>query len=298
MASNYHVFELDDRPLLQHQASIVSPLRRRLFDGLIVVLGFLKNATYKLFYTKRHLTKRISAAILLLFVFATLPMILWFRLVKNPFEPLPVVCSTGSADSNLGNVADPLDTPTGGGTQDGIQSLFTIDRTFGSLPFWIAKLIDTMWDLFVARGVQFLVGWASYEAFSSAMLRAMEFSAIPYDTFRGLSLTSPSIASTWLVMKSLSRFHRRRLLVLFTYIAISMVYVVALPTLLTATTGYINSSAAFVTMPGTVQLIPITSIYSAAIVALGEGGRKYCSTDERAEVELNERAKRWLTCCK
>ncbi|KKY26418.1 hypothetical protein UCDDS831_g01493 [Diplodia seriata] len=184
---------------------------------------------------------RHVSAFLVFFIFGLLPLIVYFTILDAPFQAKPVTCGDAAQVQE--------ETP-------GIEGLFTVDRTAGRFPFWLAKLLDTIWDLVVARGMQVLAGWISYVVFCNAMLRALEESPIPYRTFTGLAMNGASLWTVGCVVRDLGRHGRKRTVLLFAYAAVALVYVLAMPTLFSTMTGYISVSSAFTKVPGTSQFVP------------------------------------------
>lgn len=182
--------------------------------------------------------RRHAGGILVLFIFGFLPLTVYFNVVSHPFVAKPVSC---------GDVEEKA---------PGIAGLFTIDRVSGNFPFWLAKLLDTIWDLFVARGMQFLAGWISYTVFSGALLRAIEASPIPYRTFIGISMNGASIATVVSMLADLGRYSRQRTIWLFAYGALAMTYVLAMPTLFSTMTGYVSAASPYIKVPDTSLFVP------------------------------------------
>ncbi|KAK7618153.1 hypothetical protein IWX50DRAFT_275215 [Phyllosticta citricarpa] len=213
----------------------------------------------------RHVT-----AFLLLLLFGFAPIFFYFRFVHTPFKTLPVSC---------GDYKEEDDDST-----SGIQGLFMIDRTTGAFEFWVVKLIDIIWDLFVGRGLQWLAGWISYVVFSSALLRAIEASPIPYRTFIRLSLGTPSVYTIWSLLADLRRYSRKCTILLFSYAALASAYVLAMPTLFGAMTGYLSTSISYTQLRGSEgQFVPTDSMYSGYVAnGLADFSNKTCisSTDD------------------
>ncbi|GME39415.1 uncharacterized protein LTHEOB_12960 [Neofusicoccum parvum] len=191
--------------------------------------------------------RRHAVAFFTLFIFGLLPLIVYFKVLQHPFVASPVTCGK---DNTVKEQAP------------GAAGLFTIDRVAGKYPFWLAKFLDTLWDLFVARGMQFLAGCVSYIVFSNALLRAIEESPIPYRTFIGVTLNGPSAWTVVCMLLDLGRYSRKRSVWLFAYGALALSYVLAMPTLLSTMTGYISSSSPFTKVPGTEQFVPADSFKS------------------------------------
>ncbi|EOD47033.1 hypothetical protein UCRNP2_6215 [Neofusicoccum parvum UCRNP2] len=202
--------------------------------------------------TARTGFKGHAFTVAVLLAFGPLPLVLYFSVVANPFTPKPVVC--GRRKTFLYGEDDVASKTTGA------QSIFTIGHVPSqALPFWLAKLIDTAWDLFVARGMQFLASAISYVALSNSLLRPIESSPVPYRTFAGISVNGASARTVISLLQDLSRHSRQRTAFLFAFSALAIVYVLAVPTLLSTMTGYISSSSAFVKVPETDQFVSYES---------------------------------------
>ncbi|KAG9953799.1 hypothetical protein KCU85_g1147, partial [Aureobasidium melanogenum] len=187
-------------------------------------------------------------------------------------------------------------------SRGGIQSLFTIDRTFKSYSFSTVKFIDVVWDLCVARGNQFFAGWVSYAAVTRAVVRAMESGPMPYDIFIRLALNGSKVSAICSTVTNLYRCRPLRITVLLGSIMLSIVYVVLLPTLLSAATGYVASTATFFTLPETDQLVPLSAVSSSDYkFRVGNGSEEYClgvdAHDDKAWLFRSQSLNQML-CCK
>lgn len=200
--------------------------------------------------------RRHAFALLTFVVFGILPLAVYFSILDTPFAAKPVTCGGVQVEED--------------GTP-GIEGLFTVDRTAGSFPFWLAKLLDTVWDLFVARGMQLLAAGTSYVVFCNAMLRTLEASPVPYRTFTGLALNGASLGTVVSLLRDLRRHDRARTVWLFAYGAVALTYVLAMPTLFSTMTGYVSVSSPFTMVPGTSQFVPTDSFkYGYSFTGLPE----------------------------
>lgn len=186
-------------------------------------------------------------------------------------------------------------------SRGGIQSLFTIDRTFKSYSFSTVKFIDVVWDLCVARGNQFFAGWVSYAAVTRAVVRAMESGPMPYDIFIRLALNGSKVSAICSTVTNLYRCRPLRITVLLGSIMLSIVYVVLLPTLLSAATGYVASTATFFTLPETDQLVPLSAVSSSDYkFRVGNGSEEYClgvdAHDDKAWLFRSQSLNQMLCC--
>lgn len=63
----------------------------------------------------------------------------------------------------------------------GVQALFRLDLVFRKMSFDVAKFIDMLWNIFIGRGGQAVLGWISYRVFTDSLMRIMETTPVPYD---------------------------------------------------------------------------------------------------------------------
>ncbi|KAF2140405.1 uncharacterized protein K452DRAFT_360019 [Aplosporella prunicola CBS 121167] len=141
-----------------------------------------------------------------------------------------------------------------------VKTIFAITAGFGSFDFGIAKTIDIIFDLFVGRGGQLLLGIIAYPIISNAVLHEMETHPASYAFFTSISFNTTSIPTVFYAVKHTARRCRQNWnLKSFLYgigISLSILYVIAFPTLISATTGYSTSQEPAVNMEdGTIVLL-------------------------------------------
>ncbi|KAF2490450.1 hypothetical protein BU16DRAFT_153283 [Lophium mytilinum] len=217
--------------------------RQRTMPMVEKVPPYLKKDVLPIFKRMR-LSKGQCCAFFLLAVFAVLPCVLMFSLDKNdpsspggPFGDKTLLCGQAYYGYENNN-----------STVRGIQGLFIVDSAYGNMSFSLVKFIDILWDLFVGRGVQLLAWYVSYLVFTDALLRVIERHPAPFRTFTHLTLQGASLSSIGALIRDMKRYPSRRTKWLFVYIILSASYVLSLPTILGAMTGYVSTSKAFVTM--------------------------------------------------
>lgn len=181
-------------------------------------------------------TKRQLFGLLLLVVCGILPFIILGKatqdggygaggpLFYDVFSPKIIDCGDGFGQPQNSTIS-------------GIEALFVLDNTFGRFPFSQAKTIDVAWDILVGRGAQLFAWWVSYIVFSDALLRLIERHPATYETFMRIALEGPCLASAWILLKELFRKRSKRTWALFFYMLLSSLYVLAIPTFLSAMTG-------------------------------------------------------------
>lgn len=123
------------------------------------------------------------------------------------------------------------------------EKIFTIDlRSQLHLSFATAKFIDVVWDLVVGQGGRLLLAWISYVVFMDGLARLMETSAVSYQLYASTVFETSSLTSTWRSLKAVSTGHSWRGRIFFAWFGLSTIYVLGYPTLMSATTGYLNPS--------------------------------------------------------
>ena len=219
------------------------------------------------------LTKRVRFpktqiyAFLLLLSFGVAPFAALFglygKLQSDPFGIETLGCGGWATQSS---------------TVSGFQALFVIDFTFGSMAFSLAKLIDIVWDLCIGRGVQMIAWFFSYVVFTNALLRSIERHPAPYRTFALLALEGATLSSMGALLADLSRYRSKRNVLLFSFMVISILYILSMPTILSAMTGYVSSSVAYVSLKDSSQQIVSandfttgTIIWDGEKIGLGNG---------------------------
>ena len=120
-----------------------------------------------------------------------------------------------------------------------IHYALAITIPFGPLPYLGARVIDISWDLVIARGFQVVAGFFVYNVFRTAMVDTMRSQSLPQEELMAIEYSTTSTSALWTYIKCYNRWnrsksHRFNMLVLIA----STAYVLAVPTLLSAMTGY------------------------------------------------------------
>jgi hypothetical protein len=223
---------------------------------------------------KFGVTKQIYA-MLLLVAFAIVPCVVMFKVASAPFSDKILDCGQlyySDSDSNS--------------TIKGIQGLFVIDQAYGTMSFSLVKFIDVLWDLFVGRGVQLIAWYISYVVFTDALLRVIERHPAPYRTFTLLCLEGATLASMGALIKDMKRFRSRRSTWLFAYIILATFWVLSLPTTLSAMTGYVSTSEAFVALrdDDSSEIVPLNDFIDGYQVF--DGSKIGLSNGSCADIDL------------
>lgn len=100
---------------------------------------------------------------------------------------------------------------------------------FQNFTFGEAKAVDLAWNWVVGRGLQGLLTLLAYRVFSDALLRVVELSAVPFELYATLALPSTKIELLWQVCKNLFKRGNWRVKMIFFWLIISTLYLIAVP---------------------------------------------------------------------
>ena len=100
---------------------------------------------------------------------------------------------------------------------------------FRKFTFGEAKAIDLVWNWVVGRGLQGILTLLAYRVFSDALLRVVELTAVPFDLYATLALPSTKIELLWQVSKNLFKRGNWRVKMIFFWLIVSTIYLVAIP---------------------------------------------------------------------
>ncbi|KAJ3560864.1 hypothetical protein NPX13_g9159 [Xylaria arbuscula] len=137
--------------------------------------------------------------------------------------------------------------PFTGYTYWDVSGFFQITFAFGSLTFTEAKVIDTTWDILVGRVGQGILAYFSWHTFADYATISMETTPMTYSTFTILfTEKSPAFTSLCQLLVEVTRYRRLRSKRATAWVIMSMLFVLAWPTLIAAMTGYTPEIAAYV----------------------------------------------------
>ena len=154
--------------------------------------------------------------------------------------------STGISDTVVSDISCDLATEK----PHTAESAFTIDLRGGHrMSFGNAKTIDVVWQLFVGQGGRLLMSLVSYIAFMDGLTRVLEQAPISFQLHSTLTFSTTSIVAVWKAMKEVFRLKNWRGKAFLIWFAISTIYVLAFPVLISATGGYVQPSIIGYRMP-------------------------------------------------
>ncbi|KAF1947144.1 hypothetical protein EJ02DRAFT_450107 [Clathrospora elynae] len=207
-----------------------------------------------------HKLKKQLFAFVLVIAFAFVPIVvLGYITHTNPYELGNTTFYRVFEDKVL-TCGDNIYGTSQNATVTGFEKLFSLDSTFGRFSFSQVKTIDILWDLLVGRGVQILAWWVAYTVFSDALLRAIERHPASFSIFQRIALEGPSLYSLWTLTRELWVAKSRRTKALFFYMLWSTAYVLCVPIVLGAMTGYDSTAIAWIDLGDTNNIVPASMV--------------------------------------
>lgn len=134
--------------------------------------------------------------------------------------------------------------------------LFTISivlqGTNGDWTYTHVKILDIIWDVAVGRGGQLLLIYIAYRVFFPSLIYVIETKTISYQTYSAVSFDSTSLRSIWQYLKNIGwkrSDQNWRSWRTFIAMTLTSLYVVSVPTLFSAMTGYAAVFAPSIEIP-------------------------------------------------
>lgn len=222
----------------------------------------LKNIRRKNF----RVAKKQTFGLFLLITCGILPLALLGVFTPRAGNPPGTYPFVGVFEDKIMSCGDNVYGKPQNSTVKGIEKLFVLDNTFGQFSFSQVKMIDTLWDLFVGRGVQLLAWWVAYNVFSDALLRAIERHPASFQIFQRIALEGPSLLALWTLLREIWAAKSRRTTALFCYMLLSTFYVLCIPIILGAMTGYDSTNIAWVDIDDSNNIVPASMVKSSWLI--------------------------------
>ncbi|KAL2284946.1 hypothetical protein FJTKL_08497 [Diaporthe vaccinii] len=164
-----------------------------------------------------------------------------------------------------------------------IYGFFQITSGFGELTFTQAKVVDVVWDVAVGRIGQTILVVFSWRAFSLHIKASLEEGPdtrnISYHTYWTIFMQdSISILGVVGVIRDFLARRRLRSIAAMVFMTVTMLFVLAWPTVASAMTGYDSNNVAFIKIRDG-SLIPFSS-FSPLLYIIHDGSRVDGLTDE------------------
>jgi hypothetical protein len=106
------------------------------------------------------------------------------------------------------------------------------------MTFAQAKGIGLMFNAFAGRSMQALIAVFTYRAFMKSLMRVSEKTALPYELFGALSLSTTRISAIKPLCKVLFSTLSHHARFTMAWLLISTIYLAIFPTLIDAVSGY------------------------------------------------------------
>jgi hypothetical protein len=135
------------------------------------------------------------------------------------------------------------------------------DTTLGcdGYTFTQVKLIDISWDVLIGRGGQAVAVYFAYRLFTDAVRMLMANGEVGYDLFSAMAFESGSFSSLWPLLRHAVGFtpipRTRHATIVYWAIGLATAYIVAMPTLISAITGYTSHYSPFINMGSQANVI-------------------------------------------
>ncbi|KAI0456683.1 hypothetical protein F5B21DRAFT_467523 [Xylaria acuta] len=124
---------------------------------------------------------------------------------------------------------------------------FQITLAFGSFTFTKVKVIDTVWDIVIGRVGQGILAYFSWRTFADYATVSMETTPMTYATFTILFMEGgPTFTSICQLVRDFVLYRRLESKTATTWVLLSMLFVLAWPTLIAAMSGYSPKTGAYI----------------------------------------------------
>ncbi|KAJ9654534.1 hypothetical protein H2198_006410, partial [Neophaeococcomyces mojaviensis] len=151
------------------------------------------------------------------------------------------------------------------------NAIFAINMGYGSYSFGVAKLIDVVWDIVAGRGGQVLLAYFSYRTFTKALCRTMETASVSSQTFESLTLRNDTFFGILVLIKEFMKVGGARARFAMLCIILCALFILSVPTWLSAMTGYTADIVGFVN--GTTGNLIRASDFYPTIYTIHDGER-------------------------
>ncbi|KAF7507352.1 hypothetical protein GJ744_010669 [Endocarpon pusillum] len=151
------------------------------------------------------------------------------------------------------------------------DAIFALNLNFGKYTFGEAKLIDVCWDVGVGRGGQAFLAVFSYLILTKGLTRTMETSSVSHDTFEAVTLQNYTITSVAFLIKDFFKTRGYRAKVAMFWTILAGLFILSVPTWLSAMTGYTADSKSYIQDKGS-TLVPAGN-FQPVIYTIHDGAR-------------------------
>jgi hypothetical protein len=124
-------------------------------------------------------------------------------------------------------------------------TFFEPDTVMGNFTLGQAKAIDVGWNIVVGRGSQAIMGYTSYSVVASALMRIAEVTPVKYNLFAGLVFYPTGVLTIPHLIKGVWSLRGWRPKFAMVWLLFSSVVILAMPTLIDASSGYLQPQSLF-----------------------------------------------------
>lgn len=142
--------------------------------------------------------------------------------------------------SSLGGLTRP---PT---CVEGSLGLLAPDGVYGNFTLGEARAVDMAWNLVIGRGGQAVVGLVAYGVYTDALMRIIEITPVSFEMYAAMAIHPNQVWSLLPISKSVWNLRGIRPTLIMIWIVLSCIYLIALPTLADAMTGYLQRQETFI----------------------------------------------------
>ncbi|EON63523.1 hypothetical protein W97_02751 [Coniosporium apollinis CBS 100218] len=129
--------------------------------------------------------------------------------------------------------------------RQGEFSFFEPDTVMGNFTLGQAKAIDLAWNTVLGRGGQAVMTYTSYNAVANALTRIAETTPVKYELFAGLAFYPTGVFTLAHLVKGLHSLRGWRPKFAMAWLLFSSVLILAMPSLIDASSGYIQPPSLF-----------------------------------------------------
>ena len=174
---------------------------------------------------------------------------------------LPIACLAAFASRFSKQLGSPACLPDGEFVLPGTVNVwarhlfFTLTITFGRNSSWSythVRIIDLIWDIGVGRGGQVILVWMAYRVFHESITVIMEKEPVDYGTYSTVAFETGSSQSIFTILGTCFDKKLRsslRAVRVYVLMLLATIYIVCMPSLFSATSGYAAIYAPSILLP-------------------------------------------------